>query len=130
VPIQVTFDISLPGGHWVNEPPQQEQRKPSIAQFRQYSQVIVGSGAGAAACALERSKGNTGKAVAPTKTCPNRVKRERRPWNCAVVRTRFSQAESIQSCSRFKVYSLGAWQCHRPSCVVGSCSFVLFATHL
>jgi hypothetical protein len=39
VPIQVTAASSVPGGHWVWLPPQQVQAKPSMAQWRQYSQL-------------------------------------------------------------------------------------------
>jgi len=35
VPIHVIGDISVPGGQVLGEPPQQEHKKPSIAQYRQ-----------------------------------------------------------------------------------------------
>jgi hypothetical protein len=35
VPIQVTADISVPGGHDVAVPPQQLDMNPSIEQYRQ-----------------------------------------------------------------------------------------------
>jgi hypothetical protein len=49
VPIQVIGDIAVPGGQECELPPQQEHRKPSMAQYFQYSQLCGSS------CALLRA---------------------------------------------------------------------------
>jgi hypothetical protein len=94
VPTQVIADIAVPGGQVFVEPPQQPHRKPSIPQWRQYSQafgsfvfVDLPFGPGFSAAAAPRAMGSKGSTDAPTIIEPSEARRLRRDVRRAIART-------------------------------------------
>src|ERR1700676_1819645 len=107
-------DIAVAGGQECELPPQQEHRKPSIAQYFQYSQFCgsllallcaalaadlcgVGaapSGAPAASARLMRSIGSNGSKIVPVSTWPSTATKLRREVRCANERDDFSNKRS------------------------------------
>src|ERR1700760_2470756 len=92
-------DDWVPGGQEVDVPPQQAHRKPSMAQYFQYSQFCssaVGFATGESAdCARAvRSSGSSGRRAAPVNTCPSDANRLRREVRFANERADFSNTRS------------------------------------
>src|ERR1700685_1020576 len=105
VPIQAIVDIAVPGGQACELPPQHEHRKPSIAQYFQYSQ-LCGSSLGAlcapsesggdvlASARLARSIGSNGSSIEPVSACPSSAMKLRREVRCASEREDLSNKRS------------------------------------
>src|SRR5476649_1114012 len=99
-------DIAVPAGQECELPPQHEHRKPSIAQYFQYSQfcgsllaLLCGAGAAAsgpvaASARLMRSMGSNGSNIVPVRTCPSTATKLRREVRCASEREDFSNRRS------------------------------------
>src|ERR1700681_3737339 len=106
-------DICVPGGQVCELPPQQEHRKPSIAQYFQYSQFcgsstpalcaplatdLWGSAAAgpevAVSAPLTRSIGSSGSRIEPVSTWPSSATKLRREVRCASEREDFSNKRS------------------------------------
>src|SRR5712664_2922064 len=93
VPTQVIADISVPGGQLLVEPPQQPHRKPSIPQWRQYSQAFgsfafgdLPSGVGFSAAEAPRAMGSRGSTDAPINIDPSEPRKLRRDVRRAIAR--------------------------------------------
>src|SRR5690242_14238642 len=88
---------AVPGGQEEEVPPQQEQRKPSIAQYFQYWQCSGRPARGlvSAACARPaRSTGSNGSSAAPVTSCPSDASTLRREVRCASERVECSNNRS------------------------------------
>src|ERR1700722_3010035 len=102
----------VPGGQEFDEPPQQEHRNPSTAQYFQYSQLkgssaaallalpgvlgALGSAASAASAREERSTGSSGINAAPVRIFPSVASMLRREVCRASERDEFSNRRSSE----------------------------------
>ena len=108
MPIQVTGENSVPGGHVVVEPPQYPHKNPSIAQLRQYSHldglpaspsISPSAGTLGDSFAAALATGKSGKVAPPTITAPKRPRKLRREVVCASFRALFCiQRSNICTC--------------------------------
>jgi hypothetical protein len=85
--------MAVPGGQVLAEPPQQPQRKPSIPQWRQYSQAFgsfaladLPDGLGFSAAEAPRAMGSKGSTEAPINIDPSEARRLRRDVRRAIAR--------------------------------------------
>src|SRR5256886_15773012 len=90
-------ELAVPGGQELEVPPQHEHRKPSMAQYFQYSQVSGPPDLASHAHARPpRSTGNSGTSTAPVNTWPREASSLRREMLRACEREGGSKRRSSE----------------------------------